>query len=160
MTPPDENTTQTDALLAELDALRPLPDVPLYDSMDEKALARLASLLEELGEAGQPERAAVALFGIFERFPGCDGYGVFWSIVHALESLPNCGEEMVASVRRAPNEWNVSMVNRFLNGGETHSGDTDLMGLLREVAARPDISEEARKEVRHYVQYQTQKSPR
>ena len=148
-------TEKADALIAKLNALRPLPNVPPDDWIN---LDRLDEILQKLWATGRQERGTAALFGIFERFPDYEDFGVFWSILHGLESLPNCGTEMIASVRRVPNEWNLSMVNRFLNGGFITIDDTNLMELLRETAVRPDVSEDARKKAQHYLEYQTPKA--
>ena len=149
-----ETPAKIDALIAELNAFVPLPGVPPDDWIE---LNRLDEIVQDLsGPNGA--RAIPALFGVWERFPGYEDHGVFWSILHALEALPGYENELIASVRRAPGEWNLRMVNRVLNGGETHVGSVDLMQLLRETAARSDISETARQEAQSYIDYQEAKT--
>ena len=64
-------------ILRDIEAFRPADGtwLPLDD------------LLTELWDAGVPTSALPALFALFERFPDEDGAGVFWSIVHGVESL-------------------------------------------------------------------------
>ncbi|WP_284620792.1 hypothetical protein [Aquabacterium humicola] len=83
-----------------------------------------ASQLQELDAAvataltcGLSQSDKEALLQVFERFPEEDGFGVFWSILHALESADNYEHELVASVRRAPNLFNTLMINRIVNAG-------------------------------------------
>ncbi len=83
---------------------------------------KLDQLLEQLWVTGAPEQGMKALFGIFERYPEDDGNGVFWTILHGLERLPNYEPALVSSVRRQPTEFNVLMVNRILNTGQESIG--------------------------------------
>ena len=145
------NTQKADALIAELNALHPLPNVPQDDWID---LDRLDDIVQELRTTKQPERATRALFGVWERFPNYEDNGVFWSVLHALERLPGYETELVASVRRVPCEFNLLMVNRILNVDQTHVGDTDLFDLLQETADRADASDDARKKARGFIEHQ------
>jgi len=58
-----------------------------------------------------------ALFGLFERFPQEDGHGVYWSVLHALESRGAYESALVASLRRAPSPFTRSMLQRLKNAG-------------------------------------------
>lgn len=49
----------------------------------------LDALINELWSVGEPAQVIPQLFSVFERYPSEDGAGVFWAIVHGLESLPN-----------------------------------------------------------------------
>ena len=66
------------------------------------ALNDLHTAVDVLFGAGVPAGTTEALFGLLERFPDDDGFGLFWSIVHRLETQPDCGSELAASVRRWP----------------------------------------------------------
>ena len=48
---------------------------------------RLDELLNKLWDSGKSELGINSLFGIFERYPNEDGAGVFWTILHGLETL-------------------------------------------------------------------------
>lgn len=74
-----------------------------------------------------------ALLLVFERFPEEDGFGVFWSILHALEAADNYEHELVASVRRVPNLFNTLMVNRIVNAGASVVAGVQAERLLEEV---------------------------
>lgn len=104
----------------------------LQDVEDEKQLAEMVEAVSQLYNTPRSE-AAESLFRIFERFPEDDGYETFWSILHALERTPKYEPELVKSIMRQPNEFNVAMINRMLNGGIHSIGDTDLVDLLRHV---------------------------
>jgi hypothetical protein len=125
---------------------------------DEESLRRLDQALQDLFKSPHPERGIDALFRIFERFPDSDGYGVFWSILHGLERLPNYERRLITSVQRQPMEFNLTMVNRLLNAGTTQIEGTDLVALLEAVAADPQYSEKARGHARRLVERQQHRS--
>lgn len=129
------------------------------ESADNEAdLRQLDQALQELFQSEHPERGMDALFRVFERFPQSDGYGVFWGVLHGLESLSNYEPRLIESVRRQPMEFNLTMVNRLLNDGTTQVKGTDLLALLDEVAANPNYSEAAREQARDYVEWQRSRS--
>ncbi len=107
----------------------------------------LDALLDELFQSGSASLGIDAMLRVFERHPAEDGAGVFWSIVHGLESLPGYESRLVESVRKAPSEFTLLMVNRLLNAGYGEAGGVRLVPLLEQVVqdrnARPEIRREA-----------------
>jgi hypothetical protein len=109
----------------------------------------LDALLQELFLSGSASVGIDAMLHVFERYPAEDedGAGVFWSIVHGLESLPGYENGLVESVRREPSCFALLMVNRLLNAECADVGGTSLRSLLEQVAqdetARPEIRQEA-----------------
>lgn len=125
------------------------------NSVEESAeLAKLDGAVNSLFASGHPEFGIRALLHVFERFPDKDGYGVFWSILHGLESLPGYEEPLVESVRRQPSEFSLLMINCLLNAGRTHVNATDLFGLLSEVAGDPHYPASIRKEAEDFIEWQ------
>lgn len=57
-------------------------------------------MLEELWSTGVREEHLPVLFGVFERYPGEDGAGALWSIVHGVEALPIDYESALRSSMR------------------------------------------------------------
>lgn len=90
-------------ILADIDTFRPAAGDwrPLDD------------LLAELWSLGVPPAAMVVLLRVFERFPDEDGAGVFWSVVHGLESLPDYEPVLRASAASAPAEFKQIMLERI-----------------------------------------------
>lgn len=105
----------------------------------------LDGLLVELFRASAGAQGIGAMLAVLERYPDDDGAGVFWAIVHGLESLPDYEPALVESVRRAPAELSLVMVGRLLNAGVSEAGGISLISLAREVAERPDAAPEARR---------------
>jgi hypothetical protein len=107
----------------------------------------LDALLQELFLSGSAPLGIDAMLHVFERYPAEDGAGVFWAIVHGLESLPGYESRLVASVRRVPSDFALLMVNRLLNAECKEVGGVCLLSLLEQVAqdetARPEIRQEA-----------------
>lgn len=94
----------------------------------------LDSLLTELWQTGQPAQAIPELLGVFERYPEDDGFGVAWSVLHGVESLPNYEPELLRSLARQPSEFGVLMVGRLLNAGTLAVEGVSLLDTLRELA--------------------------
>ena len=107
----------------------------------------LDALLQELFLSGSASVGIDAMLHVFERCPGEDGAGVFWSIVHGLESLPGYENRLVESIRRVPSAFALLMVNRLLNAECREVGSVWLLSLLEQVAedetARPELRQEA-----------------
>ncbi|WP_353190205.1 hypothetical protein [Pandoraea pnomenusa] len=121
-------------------------DIATFIPKEDNWLA-LDSLLVELWQAGRPEQAIPELLGLFERYPEEDGYGVMWSVLHGLESLPNYEPELLRSLARQPSEFGVRMVGRLLNAGMREVGDVSLLDTLHGLASTaksPLIRETAR----------------
>jgi hypothetical protein len=102
---------------------------------DPDELQKLEHNLNQLLASENPELGIDALLRVFERFPDKDGYGIFWSILHSLESLPGYEGTLVESVRRQPSEFGLLMVGRLLNSGMKEVKGTNLLSVLKEVAA-------------------------
>jgi hypothetical protein len=118
---------------------------------DEGQLKQLDQALDTLFQSGEAEKGLDALFAVFERFPHSDGYGVFWSILHGLEALPNYEPRLVLSVRTQPMEFNLMMINRLLNAKVFSIGDVSLLVLLEEVANNHRYDEHTRLRASEYV---------
>lgn len=70
-------------------------------------------------------------FRLYERFPTGDCSGIFWSILHGIETYhPNSDRLVVESVLRQPSEFPLMMVNRIINAGIKQVGEVDLLQLL------------------------------
>jgi hypothetical protein len=117
-------------------------------------LQQLEDTLNRLFASENPELGIDALLRVFERFPDTDGQGVFWSIVHGLESLPDYEEKLIESVRRRPSQFSLLMVNRMLNAGMARVRDTNLLSVLKDVAADERQPEEIREEARDFIEWQ------
>lgn len=107
-------------------------------------------------DCGQPEFRV--LLGVFERFPEDDGYGIFWSIVHYLETCAGYESALVESVTRSPVEFNLLMVNRLINGGVTEIEGQALLSVLASVASNPAALESARKSANGFIECQRNKT--
>lgn len=111
----------------------------LSSMRDIQQLELLERLLKELQQRKVTTEECVALLNLFERFPEDDAFGVFSSIVHLLEAQDGHEALLVDSVRRVPNEFNLTMVIRLINGGFSHVGDVGLEALLQSVVDRPNV---------------------
>lgn len=114
----------------------------------------LDALLQELFLSGSAPDGIDAMLHVFERYPAEDGAGVFWAIVHELESLPGYESRLVESVRRIPSSFALLMVNRLLNADREDVGGVRLLSLLEQVtqdeSARPEIRHEAQEILDHH----------
>lgn len=113
----------------------------------------LDGMLNELWASGEPHVGIEVLFKVFERFPEHDGYGVFWSIVHGLESLSDYEPALIDSLRRQPTEFNVLMVERILIGGVFSVAGREGLTLLKEVLAHPKATAQAKQNAAERIEY-------
>ena len=114
-------------------------------------------LLDKLFSA-QPELGIDAMLRVFERFPEDDGGGVFWSIVHGLETLSGYEEKLVESVKSRPSEFGLLMVNRLLNANQTHVADTNLLHLLSSIAVDQGQPLKVRKRAQAFAEAQNKRA--
>ena len=126
------------------------------DPHDELQLHRLDELLQSAAAQSFGHNEYRALLGIFERFPTEDGFGVFWGIIHCLESCSGYEPDLIASVLRKPVEFNVLMVNRLLNAGILNIDGQSLVSVLASVASNPAATHDAKVSAEQFISYQRQ----
>jgi hypothetical protein len=74
----------------------------------------LGELLGQLWSAGVAQEGLPVLFGVFERYPGEDGAGVLWSVVHGVESLNlDYGQSLRDSMSRQASLMGRIMLDRL-----------------------------------------------
>jgi hypothetical protein len=121
-------------ICSEIDAFTPVDDewLPLEDL--------IAEALDHSGASTSFSH----LLNVFSRFPDDDGAGVFWSIIHGLETFPDYQPALLSAIRAHPTGLSLTMVNRMLNGGETHVGNTSWLSVLQSVAGNDAYSQTVR----------------
>jgi len=100
------------------------------------------------------EEVVHALLSILERNPDHDGFGVFWSIVHALEEIGGYEAELINSIRRQPHEMSILMLNRMLNAGINKIDSVPIINILQEVADNAALSNDIRVQAHGFIEYQ------
>lgn len=133
-------------LIANLDSITSVDDPDELQSLEDSVNQLLASKNPELG--------IDALLRVFEKFPNKDGFGIFWSILHGLESLPNYQEKLVESVNRQPSYFGVMMINRMLNSSHREVKSMELLSVLKKVVADERLEEEIRREAQNFIEWQ------
>src|SRR5262249_42909345 len=106
----------------------------------------LDTLLQELFKGGSASLGIDAMLRVFELYPTEDGAGVFWAIVHGLESLPGYESRLVKSLRKAPSGFALLMLNRLLNAGCEEAGGVRFVPVLEQVVQNQNASPEIRQE--------------
>jgi hypothetical protein len=113
----------------------------------------LDALLQELFQSKSASRGIDAMLHVFERYPTDeDGFGVFWTVLHGLESLPRYESKLVASVKRAPSDFGLLMVNRLLNAGRKAVGGVRLISLLEQVIKNQNVPPKIRREAQQFLE--------
>jgi len=95
-----------------------------------------------------------SLLGVFERFPDEDGFDVFWSILHALESREGYEKSLVVSVKRNPHEMSVLMLNRILNADVFKIGNESIIDILSMISKSSVVSNEIKEQAIEFIEYQ------
>lgn len=126
----------------------------ISDVNDELQLKRLAQLVDGFFAHPRANWHLHVWFRFFERFPEHDGLGVFWSILHALETQTNCDVAVLRSVERKPSRFPVLMVNRMLNAGIHCVAGVELIALLRSVVAGTDVISSVKADAQTFLQHQ------
>ena len=116
------------------------------------SLQKIQQALDTLFTSPHPEIGIDALFRVLERFPDSDGFGVFWSILHGLEALPNYETRLIQSVQQQPMEFNLIMINRLLNAGVDEINGVNLVALLDTIADTPIHRQRARELARNFAE--------
>ena len=123
----------------------------------ENDLKLLDETLTAIFQEGFESQFVADLLHVFERFPNQDGFGVFWTILHGIESVPGFEGALLDSVEKSPSEFTVRMINRLINAGEDRIGTTNLMQVLRSVAERGDIPSSVSQEASDFLSFQENK---
>lgn len=108
---------------------------------DDGNWLELEDLLSELWESGNPELGILSLFQILERYPTEDGSGVFWSILHGLETL-ECEKELYQSLMRKPSHMTIVMLIRIENSGLKSINGKSISELKNSIRNNPNIEAE------------------
>jgi hypothetical protein len=112
-------------LLARIDAFRPTDD----------NWRELDTHVQALACSGENLWAALpTLLRVFERYPRHDGHGVFWGILHLVESITGYEAILLEHVQRSPTEMGITMIQRIVNAGLVRIGVTELQPLLAKLA--------------------------
>jgi hypothetical protein len=122
-------------------------------------LKRLQELADLYFTHGKASSHLDVWFRLYERFPEEDGFGVFWSFLHGIETHAGYEVLVVESVRRYPSRFPVLMLNRMLNGGVRRAGGRDLLDLLREVAADETCRASVREDAADFLHHHTRDDP-
>jgi hypothetical protein len=111
----------------------------------------LDGLLTELFESGSPAQGVDAMLNIFERYPKEDGAGVFWAIVHGLESIQGYESKLIESLRKAPSEFALLMTNRLLNAESEGRIAPQVVSVLQQLAVDQTLDSGIRSEAQKIV---------
>ena len=140
---------ETQDLIETIDGIRSA------EEPDDLTVLDLA--VTKLFQCGNAAAAIPCLFRLLERFPDKDGFGIFWSVLHGLESLPGYETELLESVQRKPSQFSVRMINRIINTGQKHICDNDLLNVLQLVVDNPTALHSVQTEATQFIEYQRKK---
>lgn len=122
-----------------------ISDIESYKSDDGNWL-RLDQLVTELWESGNPEIGIDALFGIFENNPTDDGAGVFWTILHGLETL-EYEQKLYDSLIEKPSHMTITMLKRIENSDSATIAGKSISELISIIKNNPKIESELLDEI-------------
>jgi hypothetical protein len=133
-------------LIDELDSIKSLDDA--------NQLRDLEVLAQQMSDSGTSNEGIDAFLRLYERFPTEDGFGIFWTILHGLEKLPDYEKHVINSILRKPSVFSVQMIGRLLNSRRTMIHGTNLLTLLADVLNDKDqpavIRDEAQVTIQSY----------
>lgn len=118
-------------ILSEIESFEP----------DDGNWLRLDRLLDELWETPNPEFGINTLFGVFERYPTEDGYGVFFTILHGLETL-DYEQCLYNSLLDKPSYMGINMLKRIENTNSESIAGKSIKELKEFIKNNPKIEPE------------------
>ncbi|MDR2284182.1 MAG: hypothetical protein LBE37_13280 [Sphingobacterium sp.] len=130
-------------LIDQLNAINPNND-SIYE------VDSIIELLYKL-DSSEAKKAIGPLLKIFERLDEGHYDEVLWSIIHSVEALKEYEGDLIDSVNRCPNEYNLLMINRILNSGEQSYKSTDYLSLLKKLNTDDNLSYFLKEEVEGYI---------
>lgn len=92
-------------------------------------------------------------FGLFERFPQDDAFGVFWTILHGIEKYPNYQTYLLQSLQNQPSVKGIEMIHRILNSGFTKIEDVELVSFLENIGNITDPSSEVYATIENILEF-------
>ena len=119
----------------------------LTDPTDELQLTNLDAALQRLTPNACGLVTIRALLNVFERFPLHDGFGAFWSVVHAIERSPGYEAELLASVQKSPCEFNITMLFRLMNDGVVQVQGQSLRDTLNDVLCSTNATQSLKDDI-------------
>jgi hypothetical protein len=128
--------SSTKEIISEIKAFEP----------EEGNWLRLDELITELWEKGNPQIGIKELFGVFERYPKDDGFGVFWSILHGIETL-EYEQNLYESLLNNPSYMGIIMLKRIENTGLEFIAGKRINELKKNVRNNPKIEPELLSEI-------------
>jgi len=100
--------------------------------------SRLDLMVQGLWSIGNAGKSLPELLALFERFPADeDGNGVFWTILHGIETFDDYERELACSLRRQPSEFAVLLAGRMLNSGAITLDGAPIAEVLTQVMDSP-----------------------
>lgn len=122
-----------------------ISEIESYSS-DNGNWLRLDELVTELWESGEPEIGIDTLFGVFEKNPTSDGTGVFWSILHGLETL-EYEQKLYASLLDRPSHMTIIMMKRIENTDTETIAGRSILELKKFIRDNPKTKTELLDEI-------------
>jgi hypothetical protein len=120
---------------------------------DTDNLYHLYQLFEGFRSLPDRDRAALAMFGLLERFPDAE-FGSPGPLVHELEAIPGYLPLLRDSVRRQPTYHTVWMINRLLNSKLPSEQRASWLLELRGALEHPLASEQTCKSAERFLEAQ------
>lgn len=122
------------------------------DEYNEADTLVMYDSIEAIAKEGYKSEAVEPLLQLFERHPTAY-FGDPGAIVHFIEQFGGEYENyLAASVKRAPADTTVWMLNRCINAG-AHT--EEFIGILKEIAGRADVDASIKERAQEYLDFQT-----
>lgn len=123
-----------------------IADINQFEPEDGNWLP-LDALLNELWKSGSQEIFTTDLLSVFERFPGEDGAGVFWSIIHGVENFNSYERQLIDSLNRQPSEMGLIMLRRIKNTGTKTVGGIEITKIIADLISNERTTPALRQEL-------------
>ena len=104
-------------------------------------LELLEEYIDEIWENEQEESFIETLFEVFENNSKHDGYGIFWTILHGIETIPNFEKYVLSSISKQVSDFSLIMAIRILNPKSVTSYKKEMKSTLLKVYEDSSLDE-------------------
>ena len=115
-----------------------LNDIDQFNPVNGNWL-RLEELFDELWKSGQPRKEIESALSVFEKFPEEDGSGVFWTLLHRIETL-DYEQKLYDSLKSRPSMMTLIMLSRIEKSGTDTIAGNPINELKNLIKSNPETS--------------------
>jgi hypothetical protein len=110
----------------------------------------LDSLVGHISIHDLNENVIESLLHVFEKYPNEDGAGVFWSILHLIESFESYDNFVLKSFENQPSEMTFIMLQRIINSSVRITPNKEIIEAFKNALGK-EISKDIKENINYFL---------